>query len=148
MSKKWFLSLSLALAIMLPMAGSAFTVNDVVSISPYTQAEVWVSGQQVGNGYAGSGTFQDSVGYSFATDKMVINLNPFTIEIFTNNRPGGWVISGKNWGVADIAINADAAKASYNGYTQQHFGNISAGLSWASICRLMPRIIKIPVMSF
>ena len=119
MQKKWFMSLALALAVMLPMAASALTINDVATSPPYTQAEVWASGQ--GAAYNGSGTFQDYIGRAFATDSITINFNPFSFSILTNNQPGGRVVNGTNFGVADLAINFDSSTANYDAATLAHF---------------------------
>ncbi len=121
MRKKCLVFLSLALLVMMPAAASALTINDVASNPPYTDAEVWVSGQTVGGGYAGTGVFRDIIGKQFSTDSITINYNPFSITILTNNKPGGWNIAGKNWGVADLAINAASATAAYDSVTQAHF---------------------------
>ncbi|HAY22803.1 MAG TPA: hypothetical protein DCY27_11720, partial [Desulfobacterales bacterium] len=90
MRKKCLVFLSLALLVMMPAAASALTINDVASNPPYTDAEVWVSGQTVGGGYAGTGVFRDIIGKQFSTDSITINYNPFSITILTNNKPGGW----------------------------------------------------------
>jgi len=121
MARKLLSIFGLALVLLLPVAASAYTINDVVSGPPYTDAELWSSGQAVGGGYAGSGTFQDAIGNQFATDSITITFNPFTIVILTNNQPGGWNLAGKNWGVADFALNATPATASYDAYTLGHF---------------------------
>lgn len=99
-------------------------VTDLESVPGYTPVEKWISGQTPGNGYQGSNTFVDVIGNRFATDKMTISYAdevPFTIQIWTNNQPGGWVVGGKNFGVADIAINAGMGTAAYDAYTLQHF---------------------------
>lgn len=99
-------------------------VMDLETVPGYTPVEKWTSGQTPGNGYQGSDTFVDVIGNRFATEKMTISyasVIPFTIQIWTNNQPGGWVINGQNFGVADIAINAQMAMAAYDDYTLQHF---------------------------
>lgn len=101
--------------------------------SPYTQVEAWISGQTPGNGYAGSGSFYDVIGNRFATDAMSVSAesgSPFTIKLWTNNQPGGWTIGNKNWGVADIAINADSTTAAYDDYTSKHFPNAVSRFDW------------------
>jgi hypothetical protein len=120
--KKWFFILSLVTVLMLPVVAAAtITVNDVTSNPPYTQAEVWRTGQVVNGSYAGTGIFQDYIGRQFATDSITFNFNPFSFTILTNNQPGGFVINGKNWGIADLAINFNSNTASYDGYTLIHF---------------------------
>jgi len=46
---------------------------------------------------------------------------PITIQIWTNNQPGGWNVLNQNCGVADIAYNYKPATAAYDNYTLQHF---------------------------
>lgn len=121
MPKKWILSLALALALMLPLAASAYTINDVTTNPPYTQAEGWRSGQVVGGNYNGTGIFQDFIGRPFATDSITFNFNPFSFTILTNNQPGGRVYANTNFGVADLAINYSSGNAGYDAYTLQHF---------------------------
>ena len=52
---------------------------------------------------------------------MTISTNPYTIQIVTNNQPGGWVVGGVNWGVADIALNVTSGTANYDAYTTGQF---------------------------
>jgi len=132
------------LALMLAATGAwAKTVIDIGPSYPgepsqptvpgYTAVEEWVSGQTPGNNYAGTGNFYDVIGNRFATDQMSIsppNVVPFTVQIWTNNQPGGWNIGGKNWGVADIAINASVATAAYDSYTLSHFPGAVSRFEW------------------
>ena len=103
------------------------------TVPGYTAVEVWASGQAPGNNYAGTGVFYDVIGNRFATDKMTVapaQVAPFTVQIWTNNQPGGWNIGGKNWGVADIAINADPNTAAYDPYTLLHFPGALSRFEW------------------
>lgn len=133
------LSSFFGLLLILLLAATGAGAKTVIDIGPsypgepsqptvpgYVPVEVWASGQPVGGGYAGSGNFYDVIGNRFATDKISIspaNMGPLTIQIWTNNQPGGWNVGGQNWGVADIAINATAAMAVYDAYTLSHFPN-------------------------
>ncbi len=86
--------------------------------------ETWRSGQSPGSSYNGTSNVYDVIGDRFATDKMTIccRLGPIVIQIYTNNQPGGWNITGKNFGVADIAVDTGQPNLiSYDAYTQQHF---------------------------
>ncbi|MGQ9920853.1 MAG: PEP-CTERM sorting domain-containing protein, partial [Desulfobacca sp.] len=102
------------------------------TVPGYTAVEMWLSGQTPGNNYAGSNKFYDVIGNRFATDKISISASPstFVIQIWTNNQPGGWTVSNKNWGVADLAINATAGTAAYDGYTISHFPNAVSRFEW------------------
>ncbi len=47
---------------------------------------------------------------------------PFTIDIYTNNQPGGHMVGNINWGVADIALDVNPnIQASYSSYTLANF---------------------------
>jgi hypothetical protein len=120
--------LLLAFSMVLLAASGAWAVpatfNDVTSTPPYTQAEEWASGQ--GAGYFGSGTYVDIIGNRFATQKIQISVSPYTIQIWTNNQPGGWTISGETFGIADIALDQSTGTASYQAYTTNHFGAITS----------------------
>jgi hypothetical protein len=99
-------------------------ILDLGTVPGYTPVEVWASGQTLGNGYQGSNTFVDVIGNPFSTDRMTISnasVSPFTIQIWTNNQPGGWVVDNQNLGVADIAINSTPVTASYDADTLIHF---------------------------
>ena len=95
------------------------------TVPGYTAVESWASGQVPGNNYGGSSNFYDVIGNRFATDKMTISAagaGPTVIQIWTNNQPGGWNVAGKNFGVADIAVDTWRPNlASYDAYTLQHF---------------------------
>lgn len=133
MKKTLLISLALMLLASGAWAGTAIDIGPSYpgetsqpTVPGYTAVEVWASGQTPGNNYAGTGVFYDVIGNRFATNKMTVspaNVSPFTVQIWTNNQPGGWLIGGKNWGVADIAINANAETAAYDAYTLQHFPN-------------------------
>ena len=104
-------------------------INDDPAVGPYTQSEQWVSGQEVGGTYSGSGNFSgdghsDAIGDEFATRRIEITAN--TITIWTNNQPGGWTEFGRNWGIADIALNTNSSTAAYSQSTMSHFGNIQS----------------------
>ncbi len=127
MKKTLLFFLSLVLVATGAWAGTAIDIGPSYPGEPsqptvpgYTAVEAWASGQVPGNNYAGTGVFYDVIGNRFATDKMTVSapgVAPFTIQIWTNNQPGGWLVGGKNWGVADIAINASLGTAAYDGYT-------------------------------
>ena len=127
MRKILLLTLSLSVLLCCSGAALAFTIDDTAPV-PYTELERWTSGKVVGGGYTGDGVFQDvlAANNEFATDSIKVNFNPFTIQIWTNNQPGGYVVSGTNFGVADLAINAGPATAAYDGTTIGHFGAISS----------------------
>jgi hypothetical protein len=95
------------------------------TVPGYTAVETWRSGQIPGNNYNGTSNFYDVIGNRFATDKMTISaagVGPTVIQIWTNNQPGGWNVAGKNFGVADIAVDTWRPNlANYDAYTQQHF---------------------------
>jgi hypothetical protein len=135
---KKIITLALALILLLGLGVSGAMARTIIDIGPsypgepsqptvpgYTPVEVWNTGQIPGNGYNGSGNYYDVIGNRFATDKMTISnafVVPFTVQIWTNNQPGGWNVGGKNWGVADIAIDTWLPNlASYDNYTLQHF---------------------------
>lgn len=96
-----------------------------LTVPGYTAVETWRSGQIPGNNYNGTSNFYDVIGNRFATDKMTITGSfavPFVVQIWTNNQPGGWNVSGNNFGVADIAIDTWLPNlANYDAYTLQHF---------------------------
>lgn len=135
MKRKFLLILAMLMAATMAatgaLAGTAIDIGPSYPGEPsqptvpgYTEVETWASGQLPGNNYAGTGKFYDVIGNRFATNQMTIaaaNVDPFTIQIWTNNQPGGWNIAGKNWGVADIAINANPGTAAYDLYTLSHF---------------------------
>ncbi|MDD3579839.1 MAG: hypothetical protein PHW74_02325 [Desulfobacca sp.] len=125
MKKNLALTLSLTLVLWSSAVALAYTIDDL-SPAPYTELERWTGGKAVGGGYAGDSVFQDvlAANNEFATDQITIAFNPFTIQIWTNNKPGGWVVGSTNFGVADIAINAGPQVANYDAITKAHFGNI------------------------
>ena len=122
MRKKILVTLLALSALVLWVSSAlAFTINDVQGVGVWTDVEKWKSGQP-NPGAVGTGVFQDVLGNQFSTDQIVVSFNPFfTIDIFTNNAPGGHVVGGVNWGVADIAINVTPAVAQYSGYTLTNF---------------------------
>jgi len=137
-----FLAISLVLLTANAVLAGSILINDDPTIGSYTQGEQWSSGQTVGGTYFGSGNFtgyghSDAVGDQFATRKIEITTTPgfTTINIWTNNQPGGWRVpeNGANWGVADIALNLNSSTAGYTAYTTNHFGLIQSSYETAII---------------
>jgi len=78
------------------------TINDDPGQGSYTASQRWQTGQ---NSSANNNLY-DAIGNEFATQKMVVSYGgTLNIQIWTNNRPGGWAVSGVNWGVADLGIS-------------------------------------------
>lgn len=102
------------------MAGS-ITINDTPGSEPYTQLQQWTSVVGSPGPYRGNQVWTDAEGDEFATQKVTISTNPFTIQIVTNNKPGGWIVADVNWGVADIALDVTPQTTNYDAYTTSQF---------------------------
>jgi hypothetical protein len=103
-------------------AQASFVIYDDPDLypgQPYTQLQPWI-----GNGpipFNGGNVFQDDLGRRWQTSRIAVTTGPnLVIDIFTNNRPGGYVAT-INWGVSDIAINNGAGKANYDAATVAAF---------------------------
>jgi hypothetical protein len=103
-------------------AGSVLAVPVVIDdVTPgvLTDAEVWNFGA-----VAGTGVAQDVIGASFATRSVTVDpLGNLTVTFVTQNQPGGWVIGGQNWRVADFGLNVSSATVPYDVNTTNNLVN-------------------------
>ncbi len=122
--KKLFL-FSLILSLMLLSAvgamASPIVINDTPGLGAYTELRQRTSVVSSPGSYRGSQVWTDAEGDEFATQKVTITTNPYTIKIVTNNQPGGWVVANVNWGVADIALDVTPQTTNYDAYTTNQF---------------------------
>jgi hypothetical protein len=129
--KIMYLWLAVALVLLgasVVMAGPIY-INDDPALGPYTDLQQWTSVKPSPGPYLGNQVWHDVEGAEFSTQSVNIATNPYSIQIVTNNQPGGWVVAGINWGVADIALDVSSATTRYDAYTTNHFAYSGINIS-------------------